>query len=84
MKKDGRYEDAKEFLAENMDLIKVKTQVNNINNQLTKLREHEKQIYAAPETRMSAEQKGDEIKRIRETEKRLLSNVHKLRQIAGY
>ena len=84
MKKDGRYEDAKEFLAENMDLIKVKTQVNNINNQLTKLREHEKQIYAAPETRMSAEQKGDEVKRIRETEKRLLSNVHKLRQIAGY
>ena len=84
MKKDGRYEDAKEFLAENMDVLKVKTQVNNINNQLTKLREREKQIYAAPETRMSAEQKGDEIKRIRETEKKLLANVHKLRQMAGY
>ena len=84
MKKEGRIADAKEFLEENKDLLKVKSQVNNINNQLTKIREREKQIYAAPETKMSAEKKGEEIKRIREIEKKLLSNVHKLRQIAGY
>ena len=71
-------------MEENKDLLKVKSQVNNINNQLTKIREREKQIYAAPETKMSAEKKGEEIKRIREIEKKLLSNVHKLRQIAGY
>jgi len=84
MKKDGRVQDAKEFLEENKDVLKVKSQVNNINNQLTKLREREKQIYAAPETKMSAEKKGQEIARIREIEKKLLSNVHKLRQQAGY
>ena len=86
MKKEGRVADAKEFLEENKDLLKdkVKTQVNNINNELTKIREREKQIYAAPESKMNAEKKGEEIKRIREREKKLLSNVHKLRQQAGY
>jgi hypothetical protein len=84
MKKDGRIQDAKEFLAENKDVLKVKSQVNNINNQLTKLRDYEKQVYSAPETKMSAEKKGQEIARIREMEKKLLSNVHKLRQLAGY
>ena len=84
MKKEGRVADAKEFLEENKDLLKVRSQVNNINNQLTKIREREKQIYAASETKMSAEKKGEEIKRIREMEKKLLSNVHKLREQAGF
>jgi len=84
MKKEGRVEDAKELYEENKDLFKVKTQVNNINTQLTKLREFEKQVYAAPESRMDAEKKGQEIKRIRELEKKLLANIHKLRETAGY
>ena len=84
MKKEGRIEDAKELYEENKDLFKVKTQVSNINNQLTKLREWEKQVYAAPESRMTAEKKGEEIKRIRELEKKMLANVHKLRETAGY
>ena len=84
MKKEGRIENAKELYEENKDLFKVKTQVSNINNQLTKLREWEKQVYAAPESRMTAEKKGEEIKRIRELEKKMLANVHKLRETAGY
>jgi hypothetical protein len=84
MKKQGRIEEAKEFLAENKDLIKLNQQVDNLNRQLTKLRDREKQIYDLPESRMSAEQKGVEIKRIREMEKVYLGNVHKLRQMAGY
>jgi hypothetical protein len=33
---------------------------------------------------MTAEQKGEEIKKIREQEKKFLSTVHKLRELAGY
>ena len=84
MKKQGRIEEAKEFLVENKNLIKLNKQVDNLNRQLTKLRDREKQIYELPESRMTAEQKGEEIKRIREMEKVYLSNVHKLRQMAGY
>ena len=84
MKKQGRKEDYKELLAENKDLMKVKSQVNAIGNQLTKLREYENHIYDLPEARMTAEKKGEEIKRIREQEKKLLANVHKLRVMAGY
>jgi hypothetical protein len=84
MVKQGRKEEAKEFLAENKDLIKLNKQVDNINRQLTKLRDYEKQIYELPESKMSAERKGQEIQRVREMEKIYLSNVHKLRQMAGY
>jgi len=84
MKKQGRKEEYKELLSENKDLMKVKSQVNNIGRQLTKLREYENHIYDLPEARMNAEKKGMEIKRIREQEKKLLKNVHNLRVKAGY
>jgi hypothetical protein len=84
MKKQGRIEEAKEFLEENKDLIKLNKQMDNINKQLTKLRDYEKIVYELPEAKMSAERKGEEIKRVREMEKVYLSNVHKLRQMAGY
>ena len=84
MKKQGRMAEAKELFAENKDLLKVKKQVNNINRQLTKLREYENHVYDLPESKMDAEKKGQEIKKIREQEKKLLKNVHKLRVQAGY
>lgn len=84
MRKTGRIEEAKEFLEENKALFTVKSQVNAIERQLTKLRAQEKLIYAAPESKMSAEQKGLAIEKIRETEKRMLKNVHDLRVKAGY
>ena len=84
MTKQGRTEEAKELFADKQDLMKVKTQVSNINNQLTKLREYENHIYDLPESKMDAEKKGEAIKRIREQEKKLLSNVNALRKMAGY
>lgn len=84
IKKHGTVEEAKEYIGEKKDLLKVKDQVNAINNQLTKLRAYERQVIEAPESRMSAEKKGQEIERIREMEKRMLGNVHKLREMAGY
>ena len=65
-------------------MLKVKDQVNNINRQLTELRAYERQVIEAPESKMSAEKKGQEIERIRQMEKRMLGNVHKLREMAGY
>ena len=84
MTKQGRTEEAKELFADKQDLMKVKTQVSNINNQLTKLREYENHIYDLPESKMDAEKKGEAIKRIREQEKKLLSNVNALRKREGY
>ena len=82
MKKQGRIEEAKELLEENKAILALKPQINNINNQLTKLRDYEKQVYES--TKMDAEQKGAEIKRIRDMEQKMLANVHKLRVMAGY
>jgi hypothetical protein len=84
MRKQGRIEEAKELLEENKDLLKTRTQISNINNQLSKLREYENHVYSLPEARMDAEKKGVEIRRIREQEKKLLANVNGLRRMAGY
>lgn len=85
LQKTGRAEEAKELLAEEgtKELLKVKNQVNQIQSQLSKLRERENLIRALPETRMTADQKETEIRKIRETEQRMLANVSKLRKIAG-
>jgi hypothetical protein len=84
IKKYGTVEEAKEYITEKQDLLKVKDQVNAINNQLTKLRAYERQVIEAPESKMDAEKKGQEIERIREMESKMLGNVHRLRQMAGY
>ena len=82
MVKTGRTEEAKEFYAGNKDLFAVKTQVNALERQLTKLRDRSKYIYAS--TKMSAEQKGAEIERIKQSEERMLKNIYALRARAGY
>ena len=84
MRKTGRTEEAREFYEEKKDLISVKSQVNAIERQLTKLRNQEKLIYAAPASKMTAEQKGEAIERIRQTEQRMLKNVGELRARAGF
>lgn len=84
IEKHGTVEEYRAFAAERADLLKVKDQVNNINRQLTELRAYEREVIEAPESRMSAEKKGQEIERIRQMEKRMLGNVHKLREMAGY
>jgi hypothetical protein len=82
MVKTGRVEEAKEFYGENKDLFAVKQQVNTIERQLTKLRDRSKQIYAT--TRMSSEEKGAELERIKQIEDRMLANINNLRRRAGY
>lgn len=82
MNKTGRTEEAKEFYGENKELFAVKNQVNTIERQLTKLRDRSKIIYAS--TKMSSEEKGAELERIKSMEDRMLANINDLRRKAGY
>ena len=84
IEKHGTYLDYKEFEAKRVDLLKVKDQVNNINRQLSELRAYERDVIEAPESKMDAERKGQEIERIRQMEKKMLGNVNQLRRMAGY
>ena len=83
LKKTGNMAEAREYMQANKDLLRVKTQVNQINQALSKLRQRESIIRDFPESRMSGEQKGIEIEKIRQQEKRMLSNIHRLRAVAG-
>jgi hypothetical protein len=82
MVKTGRGEEAKEFFGENKELFAVKSQVNTIERQLTKLRDRSKVIYAS--TKMSSEEKGAELDRIKQMENRMLANINDIRRRAGY
>ena len=77
-------EKAREYMEENRPRLQLQTQVNAINNQLSKLREYENRIRALPETRMDATQKKEQLDRIRAAEDRMLKNVYALRERAGY
>jgi hypothetical protein len=77
-------EKAREYMEENRPRLQLQTQVNAINNQLSKLRAYENQIRALPESRMDAIQKKEQIDRIRANEERMLKNVYRLREMAGY
>lgn len=82
MVKTGRVEEAKEFYQDKKELFTVKQQVNTIERQLTKLRDRTKQIYAS--TKMSSEEKGAELERIKQVENRMLANINDLRKRAGF
>jgi hypothetical protein len=77
-------EKAREYMQEKLPLLRLQTQVNAIGNQLAKLRDYENQIRALPESRMNTEQKTAEIQRLKAAEERMLQNVYKLRNMAGY
>jgi hypothetical protein len=82
--KDKSPERAQEYMREKLPLLQLQKQVNAIGNQLTKLRSYEDQIRSLPESRMSGEQKAAELKRLKDAEDRMLMNVYKLRNMAGY
>jgi hypothetical protein len=77
-------EKARAYIEENRPRLQLQTQVNAINNQLSKIRAYENQIRALPESRMSAEEKKVQIDRLRAAENRMLQNVYALRGMAGY
>jgi hypothetical protein len=82
--KDKSPEEARAYIKEKMPLLQLQGPINNINNQLTKIRKYEEQVRALPESRMNAAEKKAVLDRIKESEDRMLKNVYKLRNMAGY
>lgn len=71
--------EARQFAQENLPLLQYRSAVNNIENQLTRLRNYRKTLLDLPEARMNADQKAVEIRKINEMERRLLANISKWR-----
>lgn len=82
--KDKPPAEAQAYIKEKMPLLQLQGPINNINNQLTKIRKYEEQIRSLPESRMNSAEKKVALDRIKESEDRMLKNVYKLRGIAGY
>lgn len=76
--------EAQAYIKEKMPLLQLQGPINNINNQLTKIRKYEEQVRSLPESRMNAAEKKVALDRIKESEDRMLKNVYKLRNMAGY
>jgi len=83
MKTYSTPEERKSYKEENEKLLQVKSQVNNINRQLTSIRKEERLTYEAPDSRMSPIQKQAKIKELRLREERVLKNIRELRVKAG-
>jgi hypothetical protein len=77
-------EEARAYVKEKMPLLQLQGPINNINNQLTKIRKYEEQIRSLPESRMNSAEKKVTLDRIKESEDRMLKNVYRLRNMAGY
>jgi hypothetical protein len=75
-------EEAMKFFEANKDLIKLKSQVNSINNQLTKLRAYEKYIRDLPESKMTGAEKKEKLDAMKKNENAMLRNVNMLRKLA--
>ena len=77
-------EEAKAYMQEKTQLLKLQQPINNINNQLNKMRKYEDHIRSLPESKMSAEEKKARLDKVKESEERMLKNVYRLREMAGY
>ena len=73
-------EERAEYREKHKTEIALKGQVQAINNQLTVLKRREQMVREAPESRMTAEQKQQELKKIDEQRSRMVANVMKVRQ----
>lgn len=73
-------EEREAYREEHKTELALKTQVQAINNQLVVLKRREQMIREAPEDRMSAEKKYQELKKIDEQRSRMMNNVMRIRQ----
>jgi hypothetical protein len=76
-------EEVVKYMDENRDLIALRTPVNRLTKQLSVVREQERKTREAPDSKISAKEKGEIIERLRQYERRLLQQVPTLRQRAG-
>jgi Large polyvalent protein associated domain 38 len=83
LKKYKSPEERQAFREEHQKLLQVKAQVNNIDRQLTAIRDQQTRIYEAPESKMSSAEKEVKLRELKEKETRALKNVRELRLRAG-
>lgn len=82
LKKSGTPEELDAYIEKNKDLLQLKSGVNKLNKELSRIRDYEKFIYNDKE--MSGAEKREALKELKETEKAILSQVHDMRSLAGY
>lgn len=80
LKKSGRFEEAKEYRTEHAEMIRARSQINNLSNRMEKLREQHKKVV---DSRMSADEKREKLDALDQRIGSILKNVNSLRVKAG-
>lgn len=83
LKKYRTREETAKFIEERQDLLRMRSAVNRVGNQLSKLRAQERKVRETPDSRLNAQEKGRILERLREIERRILEQVPELRRRAG-
>jgi hypothetical protein len=73
-------EERQAYAEEHNKELRLKNSVQAISNQLLKLKQHEQAVREMPESRMSAERKQAELKRIDEARSKMTANIAKIRR----
>ena len=81
LKEHGTREERLQYREENKELISVKTRVNKINENLSKLRNLERKVVES--TELSPAEKQAKIKEINLRRQKMLANIGELRKRAG-
>jgi hypothetical protein len=76
---EGRVEEYREYLDKNKGYIAIEKTINNLHNQLTKLRDYKKLIMAS---NRNAEEKREALDRLTESENNMLNNIKDLNRRA--
>ena len=76
---EGRVDEYREYLDKNKGYIAIEKPINNLHNQLTKLRDYKKLIMASNRT---AEEKREALDRLTESENNMLNNIKDLNRRA--
>ena len=76
---EGRVEEYRDYVDKNKGYIAIEKTINNLHNQLTKLRDYKKLIMASNRT---AEEKREALDRLTESENNMLNNIKDLNRRA--
>ena len=76
---EGRVDEYRDYLDKNKGYIAIEKPINNLHNQLTKLRDYKKLIMASNRT---AEEKREALDRLTESENNMLNNIKDLNRRA--
>jgi len=76
---EGRVDEYRDYVAKNRGYMAIEKPINNLHNQLTKIREYKRMIMAS---NRSAEEKREALDRLTESENNMLDNIKELNRRA--